>query len=84
MTCCCCPQAFPPTRNVKDINVRKTILPRNMAHFTETDLRRSCFDTLLLGRDLAVISDPSDNEPEARFVKASNVLWVKEANGKKI
>lgn len=66
-TCCCCPQAFPPARRVKDINVRKTVFPGNIARFPETS--NVC---------------PSDNEPEARFVKASNVLWVKETKGKLI
>jgi len=41
-------------------------LPENITRFPERDLRRSCFDTLLLGRDLSVMSDPSDNEPMVR------------------
>jgi len=29
---------------------------KNITRFSERDLRRSCFDTLLLGRNLAVMS----------------------------
>lgn len=64
-TCCCCPQAFPPARRMRDINVRKTALRKNIVRFPETS-------------DIC----PSDDEPEARFVKNSNVLWVKETKGK--
>ena len=59
MVTCCCPQAFSPARKVKDINVQKTVLLRNIARFLETS--KVC---------------PSDNDPPARIVTTSNVLWV--------